>query len=102
MPVVPITRLEFQDKKGARAMRFQRADCTEGKIQDPARIDASLDTIRSVLEHVGSAVLYTHLERPQGAQPGVQSQACCRVSDPSAPAESESLPLIVSATTPAK
>ncbi len=38
----------------------------DGKIVDPARIDASLDTIRYVLQHDGAAVLCSHLGRPKG------------------------------------
>ena len=38
----------------------------DGKIVDPARIDASLDTIRYVLRHDGAAVLCSHLGRPKG------------------------------------
>src|SRR5260370_18399194 len=64
MRVVPITDLQFKDKKV-----FVRCDfnvpLAEGKIQDAARIDASLDTIRYILEHGGSAVLCSHLGRPK-------------------------------------
>ena len=49
-------------------MRFQRA-AAEGKITDPARIDASLDTIRYILEHGGAAVLCSHLGRPKERTP---------------------------------
>ena len=64
MPVVPITRLEFRDKKVLVRCDFN-VPIAEGKIQDPARIDASLDTIRYILEHGGSAVLCSHLGRPK-------------------------------------
>jgi phosphoglycerate kinase len=64
MPVVPITRLEFQNKKVLVRCDFN-VPIAEGKIQDPARIDASLDTIRYILEHGGSAVLCSHLGRPK-------------------------------------
>jgi len=64
MPVVPITRLQFQDKKVLVRCDFN-VPIAEGKIQDPARIDASLDTIRYILEHGGSAVLCSHLGRPK-------------------------------------
>ncbi len=36
-----------------------------GKITDATRIDASLDTIRHILSHGGSAVLCSHLGRPK-------------------------------------
>ena len=42
----------------------------EGRIADPARIDASLDTIRYILEHGGAAVLCSHLGRPKERTPG--------------------------------
>jgi len=56
MPVLPITRRELKDKKALVRCDFN-VPIHEGKIQDPARIDASLDTIRYILEHGGSAVL---------------------------------------------
>src|SRR5713101_3640255 len=64
MPIVPITSLQFQDKKVLVRCDFN-VPIAEGKIQDPARIDASLDTIRYILEHGGSAVLCSHLGRPK-------------------------------------
>jgi phosphoglycerate kinase len=64
MPVVPINSLQFQDKKVLVRCDFN-VPIAEGKIQDPARIDASLDTIRYILEHGGSAVLCSHLGRPK-------------------------------------
>src|SRR5271154_6690521 len=64
MPVVPITRLEFQNKKVLVRCDFN-VPIAEGKIQEPARIDASLDTIRYILEHGGTAVLCSHLGRPK-------------------------------------
>ena len=68
MPVVPITRLEFQNKKVLVRCDFN-VPIAEGKIQDPARIDASLDTIRYILEHGGTAVLCSHLGRPKERSP---------------------------------
>jgi phosphoglycerate kinase len=64
MPIVPITRLDFQNKKVLVRCDFN-VPIAEGKIQDPARIDASLDTIRYILEHGGTAVLCSHLGRPK-------------------------------------
>jgi len=68
MSVVPITRLKFKDKKVLVRCDFN-VPIAEGKIQDPARIDASLDTIRYILEHGGSAVLCSHLGRPKERTP---------------------------------
>src|ERR1700687_3578255 len=64
MPVLPITRLQLKDKKVLVRCDFN-VPMHEGKIQDSGRIDASLDTIRYVLEHGGSAVLCSHLGRPK-------------------------------------
>ena len=64
MPVLPLTRLQLKDKKVLVRCDFN-VPIAEGKIQDPARIDASLDTIRYILEHGGSAVLCSHLGRPK-------------------------------------
>jgi phosphoglycerate kinase len=64
MRVVPITDLQFKDKKVLVRCDFN-VPIAEGKIQDPARIDASLDTIRYILEHGGTAVLCSHLGRPK-------------------------------------
>jgi len=68
MTVVPITRLEFQNKKVLVRCDFN-VPIAEGKIQDPARIDASLDTIRYILEHGGTTVLCSHLGRPKTRTP---------------------------------
>ena len=78
MPVVPITRLDFQNKKVLVRCDFN-VPIAEGKIQDPARIDASLDTIRYILEHggIGRALLAS---RPsQGALRRTQPQAGRRI-----------------------
>src|SRR5271166_4946435 len=68
MPVVPITRLQFQDKKVLVRCDFN-VPIADGKIQDPARIDASLESIRYILEHGGAAVLCSHLGRPKERTP---------------------------------
>ncbi len=68
MPVVPITRLQFQGKKVLVRCDFN-VPIADGKIQDPARIDASLESIRYILEHGGAAVLCSHLGRPKERTP---------------------------------
>src|SRR6266436_5901536 len=64
MPIVPINSLQFQHKKVLVRCDFN-VPIAERKIQDAARIDASLDTIRYILEHGGTAVLCSHLGRPK-------------------------------------
>src|SRR5260370_27672100 len=64
MPVLPIASLQLKGKK-LRVVCDCNGAWLAGKIQDSGRIDASLDTIRHVLTHGGSAVLCSHLGRPK-------------------------------------
>src|ERR1700730_8783076 len=64
MPVLPITHLQLKNKKVLVRCDFN-VPMHDGKIKDTGRIDGSLDTIRYVLEHGGSAVLCSHLGRPK-------------------------------------
>jgi phosphoglycerate kinase len=68
MSFVPITRLDLSGKKALVRCDFN-VPMHEGKIADPGRIDASLETIRYVLSHGGSAVLCSHLGRPKERTP---------------------------------
>jgi len=56
------------DVRGKRV--FIRADLNvplaDGRIADPTRIDATLPTIRFVLDHGGRPVIASHLGRPKG------------------------------------
>jgi phosphoglycerate kinase len=64
MPVRPITALALAGKKVLVRCDFN-VPLEAGKITDPARIDASLDTIRYILKEGGIAVLCSHLGRPK-------------------------------------
>ncbi|HVN64724.1 MAG TPA: phosphoglycerate kinase [Candidatus Binataceae bacterium] len=74
MPVIPITRLQLKNKKVLVRCDFNvpLEEPQEGKtrkIADPARIDASLDTIRYILAQGGAAILCSHLGRPKERTP---------------------------------
>jgi phosphoglycerate kinase len=68
MPVLEVTQLQLDGRKALVRCDFN-VPLHEGRIADPARIDASLDTIRYILEHGGSAVLCSHLGRPKERTP---------------------------------
>jgi phosphoglycerate kinase len=68
MPALPITSLQLGGKKVLVRCDFN-VPLAEGKIQDSERIDASLDTIRYVMEKGGAAVLCSHLGRPKERTP---------------------------------
>ncbi|HUO06246.1 MAG TPA: phosphoglycerate kinase [Candidatus Binataceae bacterium] len=70
MAVVPITRLQLKNKKVLVRCDFNvplkhGEDAKDIKVAEPARIDASLDTIRHILKEGGAAVLCSHLGRPK-------------------------------------
>ena len=68
MPVLEVTQLQLDGRKVLVRCDFN-VPLHEGRIADPARIDASLDTIRYILGHDGSAVLCSHLGRPKERTP---------------------------------
>ena len=68
MPALEVTQLQLDGRKALVRCDFN-VPLHEGRIADPARIDASLDTIRYILEHGGSAVLCSHLGRPKERTP---------------------------------
>src|ERR1700730_3823976 len=64
MAVRPITALQLAGKKVLVRCDFN-VPLAAAKITDPARMDASLDTIRHILKERGIAVLCSHLGRPK-------------------------------------
>jgi len=70
MPAIPVTDLRLEGKKVLVRCDFN-VPLDGGRITDPTRIDASLDTIRYILDHGGAAVLCSHLGRPKERTPGL-------------------------------
>ena len=70
MPALEVTQLQLDGRKALVRCDFN-VPLHEGRIADPARIDASLDTIRYILERGGAAVLCSHLGRPKERSPGL-------------------------------
>ena len=68
MSALEITQLKLDGRKALVRCDFN-VPLHERRIADPARIDASLDTIRYILEHGGAAVLCSHLGRPKERAP---------------------------------
>jgi len=68
MPICAISSLDLRSKKVLVRCDFN-VPLKGGQISDPHRIDASLPTIRYILDHGGSAVLCSHLGRPKGRMP---------------------------------
>src|SRR6266851_10195317 len=68
MPVLEVTQLQLDGRKALVRCDFN-VPLHEGRVADPARIDASLDTSRYILGHDGSAVLCSHLGRPKERSP---------------------------------
>jgi phosphoglycerate kinase len=68
MPIASITQLSLGGKRVLVRCDFN-VPLAEGRIADPARIDASLDTIRYIIEKRGIPVLCSHLGRPKERTP---------------------------------
>lgn len=68
MPALELTQLKLDGRKALVRCDFN-VPLHEGRIADPARVDASLDTIRYILAHGGAAVLCSHLGRPKERTP---------------------------------
>lgn len=70
MAATPITKLTLEGKKVLVRCDFN-VPLADGRITDPIRIDASLETIRYILSHNGAAVLCSHLGRPKERTPAL-------------------------------
>ncbi len=70
MPAVALNSLKLEGKKVLVRCDFN-VPLDAGRITDPTRIDASLDTIRYILAHSASAVLCSHLGRPKERTPSL-------------------------------
>ncbi|MBE3605112.1 phosphoglycerate kinase [bacterium] len=68
MAIRSIKELAFNGKKALVRCDFN-VPLEAGKITDPNRIDASLDTIRYILAQGGAAILCSHLGRPKERTP---------------------------------
>jgi 3-phosphoglycerate kinase len=68
MAIRSIRELAFNGKKALVRCDFN-VPLEAGKITDPNRIDASLDTIRHILAQGGAAILCSHLGRPKERTP---------------------------------
>ncbi len=70
MPILPITDLNVSNKRVLVRCDFN-VPLDGTRITDSSRIDASLDTIRHILEQRGLAILCSHLGRPKDREPGL-------------------------------
>src|SRR5271163_5226754 len=68
MAATPITSLALEGRKVLVRCDFN-VPLDGARITDPTRIEASLETVRYILEHGGSAVLCSHLGRPKERTP---------------------------------
>ncbi len=68
MAILPLTALDLKGRKALVRCDFN-VPLDGTRIADPSRIDATLDTIRHILAHGGTAVLCSHLGRPKERTP---------------------------------
>ena len=69
MLIYAVTSLDLKGKKVLLRCDFN-VPLKSGRITDAHRIDASVPTIRYVLQQGGAAILCSHLGRPKGVQVG--------------------------------
>jgi len=74
MPAIPLTSVKLDAKKVLVRCDFN-VPLQSRRITDTARIDASLDTIRYILDNGGAAVLCSHLGRPKERTPELSLRA---------------------------
>src|ERR1700756_3058941 len=68
MPALELPQLQLDGRKALVRCDYN-VPLHEGRIADSSRIDASLDTIRYILQRGGAAVLCSHLGRPKERTP---------------------------------
>ena len=66
MNVRPLTDLELRGRRVLVRVDYNVPLDETGRITDDTRIQASLPTLRHILDHGGRAILMTHLGRPKG------------------------------------
>jgi phosphoglycerate kinase len=68
MKILPVSELALAGRRVLVRCDFN-VPVHNGEIADPARIDASLETIRWIIGHGGAAILCSHLGRPKERTP---------------------------------